>query len=178
MRIAVTGSHNSGKSTIVEMISEIFPNYIIYDEPYHLLLEEGYEIQDPPSLDDYQTMLDKSLELIAEEQSGNVLFDRSPVDLLAYTLVSDNYGEIDEDQYFQDVKNSIESLDVLFYLPIEDIVTQNSPLEEYSDLRENVDIMIQRIINDLAGDTPVKELTGDLETRVSMAEKFIRFSNV
>ena len=177
MRIAVTGSHNSGKSTIIELLSESFPNYIIYDEPYYLLLEEGYEIPDPPSLDEYRAMLKKSLKLIDEEQSEDVFFDRSPVDLLAYTLVTDNYGEIDEDEHFEEVKKSIESLDALFYLPVEDIVTQNSPSDEYSELQEEVDIMIQRIIGDLAGNTPVIQLSGDLETRVAKAERYISSIN-
>ncbi len=174
MRIAVTGSHNSGKSTIIELLSESFPNYNIYDEPYYLLLEEGYEIPDPPSLDEYRAMLEKSLELIEEEQSEDVFFDRSPVDLLAYTLVSDNYGEIDEDKHFEEVKKSIESLDALFYLPIEDIDVPNSPADEYSDLREEVDDMIDRIIYDLAGNTPVIQLSGDLESRLATAERYIR----
>ena len=177
MRIAVTGSHNSGKSTIIELLSESFSNYIIYDEPYYLLLEDGYEIPAPPSLDEYRVMLEKSLELIGEEKNEDVFFDRSPVDLLAYTLVSDNYGEIDEDKYFDEVKKSIESLDALFYLPIEDIVTQNASLDEYFELREEVDIMIERIINDLAGNTPVIQFSGDLETRVAKAERFISSFN-
>jgi len=174
MRIAVTGSHNSGKSTIIEMLSESFPNYILHEEPYYLLLEEGYEIPDPPSLDDYQTMLEKSLELIEEEQSDDVLFDRSPVDLLAYALVSDIDNEIDKEMYFEKVSMSIENLDALFYLPIQDIDALNSFLDEYSDLREEVDVMIQEIIYDLAGNTPVIQLPGDLKTRLTMAERYIR----
>ena len=118
MRIAVTGSHNSGKSTIIEMLSESFPCYILHEEPYYLLLEEGYEIPDPPSLDDYRTMLEKSLELIEEEQSVDVLFDRSPVDLLAYVLASDIYNEIDTEKYFDEVRMSIQNLDAFFYILI------------------------------------------------------------
>ena len=34
--------------------------YIIYEEPYYILLEEGYEIPAPPTLDDYLIMLEKS----------------------------------------------------------------------------------------------------------------------
>ena len=173
MRIAVTGSHNSGKSTIIEMLSESFPCYILHEEPYYLLLEEGYEIPDPPSLDDYRTMLEKSLELIEEEQSVDVLFDRSPVDLLAYVLASDIYNEIDTEKYFDEVRMSIQNLDAFFYIPIENIDALTYPIDEKSELREDVDSMIERIIYDLAGNTPVIQLSGDLKTRLTKAERFI-----
>ena len=75
---------------------------------------------------------------------------------------------------FEEVKESIENLDVLFFLPAEDIDPLELASDDHSDLREEVDLMIQRTLYDLAGDTPVIQLTGDLETRVSKAEGFIR----
>ena len=43
MRIAISGTHFSGKSTLVEALSEALPQYTIVEEPYYLLQEEGHE---------------------------------------------------------------------------------------------------------------------------------------
>jgi predicted ATPase len=42
MRIAFSGSHRVGKSTLVDRIAEALPTYTAVEEPYYLLEEEGY----------------------------------------------------------------------------------------------------------------------------------------
>jgi uridine kinase len=43
VRIAISGTHFSGKSTLVGGLSDALPTYSIVEEPYVLLAEEGYE---------------------------------------------------------------------------------------------------------------------------------------
>lgn len=43
MRIVISGTHFSGKSTLVEALPDALPQYTTIEEPYHLLQEEGYE---------------------------------------------------------------------------------------------------------------------------------------
>ena len=62
MRIAITGTHFSGKSTLVEALSEALPHHIIVEEPYRLLEEEGYEFPELPSLEDFELQLERSIE--------------------------------------------------------------------------------------------------------------------
>ena len=82
MRIAVTGTHLVGKSTLIELVGERLPDYRTIDEPYLLLEEEGYEFASPPSLEDFMEQLRRSMELIEEEDARNVLFDCRPLDFL------------------------------------------------------------------------------------------------
>lgn len=42
MRIAVSGAHQTGKTTLIEELSRALPSYGVVDEPYHLLEEEGH----------------------------------------------------------------------------------------------------------------------------------------
>lgn len=86
VRIAFSGSHRVGKSTLVEQVARALPQYTAVDEPYHLLEEDGYEFDWPPSAEDFRTQLERSV-LEIETAGGDVLFDRCPVDLLAYLLV-------------------------------------------------------------------------------------------
>jgi deoxyadenosine/deoxycytidine kinase len=41
MRIAISGAHGTGKSTLVEMLAERLPGYAVVEELYQLLLDEG-----------------------------------------------------------------------------------------------------------------------------------------
>src|SRR5262249_31349479 len=84
VRIGVSGTHRTGKSTLVGDLAEQLPGYRVVDEPYHLLEEEGYEFSDPPTLEDWVEQLRRSIEELEGDPSPDLLLDRCPLDLLAY----------------------------------------------------------------------------------------------
>lgn len=43
MRIAISGAHYTGKSTLIEELVEVLPKYLDVAEPYHLMEDEGYD---------------------------------------------------------------------------------------------------------------------------------------
>ena len=47
MRIAVSGTHRAGKSTLVRDLADQLRGYRVVDERYRLLEEEGFEFSDP-----------------------------------------------------------------------------------------------------------------------------------
>ncbi len=57
------------------------------DEPYYLLEEEGYEFASPPSLEDYRALLAFSVRSLTSPSPPQVVFDRTPLDYLAYMTV-------------------------------------------------------------------------------------------
>jgi len=75
MRVAFSGSHRVGKSSLIERVAEKLPSYTVIGEPYHVLEEDGYEHADPPSREDFEAQLERSLDLL-EVHAPNVLFDR------------------------------------------------------------------------------------------------------
>lgn len=77
MRIAFSGSHRVGKSTLVEAVAERLPRHATVDEPYALLEEEGYECPEVPALEDFEAQLERSLAAL-EGGKRDVLFDRCP----------------------------------------------------------------------------------------------------
>lgn len=81
MWIAVSGTHFSGKSTLVEALSDALPNYMTIEEPYYVLQEEGYEYSELPSIEDFELQLERSIENL-DESAPDVIFDRCPVDIL------------------------------------------------------------------------------------------------
>ena len=66
MRIGISGTHGTGKTTLAEAICAHLPGHVTADEPYYLLEEEGYEFGFPPSLDDYRVLLARSLRTLRE----------------------------------------------------------------------------------------------------------------
>ena len=75
VRIAISGTHRVGKSTLVEELSAALPKYKTVDEPYHAMEEDGYEFADPPSLEDFEAQLEHAIETLNESED-NTLFDR------------------------------------------------------------------------------------------------------
>ena len=57
MRVGISGTHGTGKTTLAEALCARLPGHVAADEPYYLLEEEGYEFGFPSSLEDYRALL-------------------------------------------------------------------------------------------------------------------------
>ena len=64
MRIAVSGTHVIGKSTLVEALGERLPDHTVVPEPYELLQDRGYAFEYPPSVEDFAAQLRQSLAVL------------------------------------------------------------------------------------------------------------------
>ena len=49
MRIAISGSHVVGKTTLAEALAPALPHYELVPDPYDLLAEDGNEFGEMPS---------------------------------------------------------------------------------------------------------------------------------
>ena len=104
MRIAVSGSHRTGKSTLIAELAALLPGYSTVDEPYWLLEDDGHEFSHPPSIEDYEAQLARSIGEL-EDAGDDVLFDRCPLDLLAYIAVHDDNGSFDIRDWLAQVRS-------------------------------------------------------------------------
>ena len=85
MRVGISGTHGTGKTTLAQALCVRLPGHVVADEPYHLLEEEGHEFGFPPSLEDYRALLARSVQsLTSPPLLPRVIFDRTPLDYLAY----------------------------------------------------------------------------------------------
>src|SRR5690606_27711233 len=66
MRVAFSGAHQVGKSTLLEAVAAARPRYAVIVEPYRVLEDEGHDFSDPPTLDDFERQLERSLELVRD----------------------------------------------------------------------------------------------------------------
>jgi hypothetical protein len=85
MRVGISGTHGTGKTTLAEALCARLPGHSLADEPYYLLEEEGYEFGFPPSPEDYRALLARSVRSLSSPPLlPEVVFDRTPLDYLAY----------------------------------------------------------------------------------------------
>ena len=167
MRIAISGTHFSGKSTLVEALSEALPQYMTVDEPYQVLQEEGYEFAELPSIEDFELQLERSIESL-DEKAPNIIFDRCPADILGYLLSHTDVEAFDLEEWLPRVQTAIRKLDLLVFLPIEEPDRIVLPLSQDAAYRQRVDEKLKEIIleNSFDLEVDVLEVTGSPKTRV------------
>ena len=61
MRVGISGTHGTGKTTLAQALCAHLPGHMAAEEPYYVLEEAGYEFGFPPSLEDYRALLDCSV---------------------------------------------------------------------------------------------------------------------
>jgi hypothetical protein len=166
MRIAISGAHRTGKTTLIEELARALPNYEAAEEPYYQLEEEGHEFPAMPSLEDFELQLERSIESISESGESQI-FDRCPADFLAYLLSHEDAGGFDLERWLPRVRPAMRRLDLVVFVPIEEPDCIDSAALEETDLRHTVDLELQEIVLDDRWDfgTEVLEVRGSLRNR-------------
>jgi hypothetical protein len=159
MRIAISGSHSLGKSTIVNEWVAKNPQFHREEEPYRVLgLYGPYEIL----FRDASTKLHNGIQMYYNisrihrygESTDDVIFDRAPVDYIAYSQYTANQGSTDIDGAFVEsmvpaVRESLDHLDILAFVP----KSESWPVEMETDgirpvdhaYRDEVDAIFKQI---------------------------------
>lgn len=145
MRIAVSGTHLAGKSSLVEALADALHSYEVIDEPYHLLEEDGHEFANPPSLEDFELQLERAIESI-ERAPEDAIFDRSPVDFIAYALTHPDAETFDITTWQSRVQAALDELDLIVLVPIED--PDRIAVAGEEDARTEVDALLKDILQD------------------------------
>lgn len=169
MRVGISGTHGTGKTTLVRALCARLPGHVAADEPYYLLEEQGYEFGLPPSLEDYRALLACSLRsLTALPSPPAVVFDRTPLDYLAYMAAvgadpSDRAGDAA-------LRSAFASLDLLVITLITPETERVLPVPELPGLRAAMnDALLELVYDnplDAWGNVPVLELSGPLDGRL------------
>jgi hypothetical protein len=182
MRIAVTGTHGSGKTTLIEDFVEAHPDYEPEEEPYWGLAQRGIPFSDGPSLPDLEEQLAASAELIlARAEDPQVIFDRSPIDFIAYLEVIGERAGIDwspSGRLLRRIERALGALDLVVFVPLT-IPDEIGVRIEFPRLRASVDHRLKALVRDdslgffEAASLPVLEATGTRPERLSRLSQAI-----
>jgi hypothetical protein len=170
------------------------PQYVREEEPFRALHAEGYDIrfrQECHRFDNGLQMYYNISRVHAYSNSSDcVIFDRCPIDYIAYSQYTANYKTTDIDDAFIEmmvpaVRRSLESLDWLVFFPI----TNEWPVEMENDgirpidlpYRDEVDAIFKQIYRDQRwavlpeqAAPRVLELWGSREQRLERLEQAIQ----
>ena len=168
MRVGISGTHGTGKTTLAQALCGRLPGHVMADEPYYLLEEEGYELAFPPSLEDYRALLARSVRsLTLPPLLPGVIFDRTPLDYLAY-LAATGADPSDEADAAA-LRPAFASLDLLVITPITPETEHVLPAAEMPGLRLDMNDSLLKLVYDdplnAWEDIPVLELSVPLDGR-------------
>ena len=191
MRIAISGTHCIGKSTLIQDFLKIHPKYLYKEEPYYQLQEmHGIEFSDYPTLDDFIEQLGYSLEqLEAHATQPNIIFERCPIDFVAYGMDVAHQEGIDfEDtpiaEKFPEIKESLENLDLIIFLPMTKTHPIACPESEDPRFQKAVDANLKHIYREELFDLlpshehpQLIEIWGSPEERIRKIEYYMEETN-
>jgi predicted ATPase len=169
MRVGISGTHGTGKTTLAQALCAQLPGHAVADEPYYLLEAEGYEFGFPPSPEDYRALLARSVRSMnSPPLLPGVVFDRTPLDYLAYMAATG--ADLPGEAGAAALRPAFASLDLLVITLITPETEQFLPTAELSRLRAEMnDSLLELVYDDPLNaweDIPVLELSGPLDGRV------------
>lgn len=150
MKIAFTGAHGVGKTTLSEQIAGYLPGYLLLPEPFLQLEEKGHTFAYPPQAEDFSEQLRYSIEQTDIDET-DVIFDRCPLDLLAYLYATGNIGETQ--RFYTRVREAMEEIDLLVFVPVENPDVIDSSTTTFPELRKKVNDLLQEWITDFDTET-------------------------
>jgi AAA domain-containing protein len=159
MRIAVSGSHSTGKSTLIAAFLDKCPEYRHEPEAFETLgddveLTEAGE----PTPEGLQALLEYTAAGVRGHAPGScVVFERSPVDYLAYAAASRTSrwrSQINDflSVHVPVVRAALEHLDLIAYVPVSATGPVRARPGENARFRSRVDERLRRALLDDAYD--------------------------
>lgn len=146
MRIAISGSHRVGKTTLAEALADALPGHTLVPEPYRLLEDDGYDFAEMPSLEDFERQLERSLESL-DDSGPDSVFDRCPLDIVGYLLTHREARSFTLDDWLPRIRAAMATLDLVVFVPIEDHDRIDVPRDDVR-LRRRVDEALAAIVAD------------------------------
>jgi predicted ATPase len=173
MRIAVSGTHCTGKSTLIDEFLRTHTDFTHEPEPYTVLVEDfGEQFSEQPSVEDFYRQLEFNIDRLRQHARGErVIYERCPIDFLAYIDALDSEST---ETAVTLVSDTIQDLDLIVYLPLGD---NDSADLEYPKLRKAVDRRLSAIFREdqygivSANDVVVVEASGSTPHRLRILEE-------
>lgn len=177
MRIVVSGTHASGKSTLISDSALRHPEFVVLPDPFESL----DEADDSSNAGMFAAQLRVAAHRLAEFTSGDaVIAERGPIDFLAYLLATADLTGVPVDQDLleravQMTADAMGVVDLLVVLPLTARDGISVGYDEYLELRAAMDAVLRELVEDpgVVGDLVAVEVAGDPQARIAALEKLV-----
>ncbi|GAA1467150.1 AAA family ATPase [Microbacterium thalassium] len=175
MRIVVSGTHASGKSTLVSDFAIRHPEFVVLPDPFELV----DEARDTPSAALFATQLRVSAaRLHPDETPGHFVAERGPIDFLAYLLALDELSSAPGsrelvERSIEITQGAMQHVDLLVVLPLDEGAEIFVPPDEHLPLREAMNDVLLELVDDdeiVGANTIVVEIAGDRNQKLAALE--------
>lgn len=178
MRIVVSGTHASGKSTLISDFALRHPSFTVLPDPFELI-DEAW---DQPSAAMFAAQLRLAAQrLDPDEVTGDVIAERGPLDFLAYLLALDELAGAAVSAELLERSTSITAealrhVDLLVVLPLDPADPIDVGADEDPALRSAMNDVLLELVDepDLIGSRlTVAELVGHPSERLRRLEALV-----
>lgn len=193
MKIAVSGTHNTGKSTYIQDFLKKWPMYETCTSSYRDLIKEKKVTHSKEGTEETQKIILDYLvdQAIESSKKDFVILDRCVLDNLAYSSwlhINEKVSEkfLDESRIL--VRETLKLFDVIFFVPLTRVaqipIEDNNTREIDPVYREEIDTVFKAFQESYhrgdgrvfpKGDSPpIIEIFGNREERIKLTELYIR----
>ena len=194
MRIAFSGTANSGKTTLLKSFLYTWSNFITPEKTYRdMLIEKELDHSSSTTTDTQSEVMSFMVDqLLENSKEPNVVYDRCPLDSLAYTLWSNDKGEEGFTREFvtQQInlcKESLRHLDIIFVCKfdekqgVKDDGSRDADLQYIKEVDNIFDSLYQQYMQNPQADIfypkddspAVILLPNDVQARVDLIAEYI-----
>jgi predicted ATPase len=192
MKIAVSGTHCTGKSTYIKDFLKTWTNYTSPEKSYRDYIKEQDLPHSKEGTEESQQIILNALIDQAQEYSknDNVIFDRCILDNLAYSSWLNLNGKV-SDKFLDEsrilIREALKTFDVIFFVPLTKVAPVDFKEDELRDndlvYREEIDNIFKVFLKSFhQGDgrvfatddaPPIIEIFGNPIERVEMTKLYI-----
>ncbi|GAA2226144.1 ATP-binding protein [Herbiconiux moechotypicola] len=178
MRIVVSGTHASGKSTLVSDFALLYPAFSVLPDPFELI-DEAW---DGPGASSFARQLRLSAaRLDPTETPGDLIAERGPIDFLAYLLAFDALDRMPESpgllaRSAEVTRDALRHVDLVVLLPLAPADGISIGVDEDPALRDAMNDALLDLVNDddiVDEGVTVMEITGDRDRRLRMLQAVV-----
>jgi len=177
VRIVVSGSHASGKSSLIADFAALHPEFDVLGDPFDLIEDAGEE---PDAGTFFAQLRYAAARLQRLPPGADVIAERGPLDFLAYLDALDVLGRPGRSSSLRErgaaiVAETAPSIDLLVLLPLSGAGI-DVPADEDPALRDEMDAALLELADDpeLVGDARIVELVGDPARRLDQLLQALR----
>lgn len=170
MRIAISGTHGTGKSTLIADFHARHPAFMVLGDPH-----TGAGASVDSFVDQFHATVHRLQRI---PSSAHIIMERCPLDLLAYLEAWEALGRQGTARTTGDLAElaaaAMESVDLLVLLPLTPADGIRIPESEDLDLRAETDAALMRLCDDIdlvPESVQVIEIAGSRDHRIALLEQ-------